>query len=420
MKVLLISAAFPPMRCGGADYTLRLCAELAASGLTVSALGPLRCADMQPHNFELCAAIETWNWASLNRILDHVRRVKPQVVDIIFTGWVYGDHPMITFLPTFIKRIDRTIRVVTHIESLGGVKRSQSPFLTAACRAICSFVVGRAGLGYEYGSLLRDSDGVIFLGERDRQMLVMAELAILEKSMVIAPPPIMPVAPPFSGVERQQAREVFAIGSDCFLIAFYGYLYPGKGVEHLFDALKQLIDSGKNVKLLIVGDAPESYVLRRAGRPDYLVELKKMCTSLGLDDYVVWTSYAPFGSASPSEHLRLADCCVLPFKDGVNQHNSSFWFTAAHELPIVTTRGEATESLFEDGKNVILSSSADAMSIAACVSRLMDDPKLRNNLGAQIGNVARRQISWSKCIRDTIAVYKGEPVPLDFAPMTND
>lgn len=410
MKVLLITAALPPMRCGGADYAMRLASELSARGMQVSVLGPQTARDLAPSDFRILPEIDRWNWSAMNKILEQIRALKPDVVDIIFTGWIYEHHPMVTFLPTFIHRVDPSIKVITHLESLGGVKRSQSKFLTAACRAICSFVVGRNGLGYEYGSLLRDSDGVIFLGDRDRDDLIAAELAVPEKSVVIPPPPIMPLAPPFTFEQRQRRRDIFAIGPEQFLLSFFGYVYPGKGIEFIFGAMKHLISSGRKVKLMIVGDAPEQAVLKGSGRPDYMDEMKAMCQGLGLSDHVVWIGYAPYGSTSHSEHLHLADCCVLPFKDGVNQHNSSFWFTAAHKLPIVTTYGATTEAIFQDERNVMFCQAADALSTAACITKLIDNVELRTALGREIGKVAEEQISWSRCIDDTIAMYNGKLV----------
>ena len=406
MKVLVISPAFPPMRSGGADFVQRLCKELATKGMTVDVITS-RGAQSTDSSFKLHPIVDDWSWGSLGNCVELIESVKPDIVDIVFTGWMYHDHPAVTFLATFGRWTRTNVRVVVHIESLGGVQKSRNSFPTTMTRALASLLAGRSNISFEYGSLLRDSDAVIMLSQRDKNELIKTNAEIKEKSVVIPPPPIMPLCDELSSEERHSLRAQLGFSDQDFVLSFYGYVYPGKGIEFLFESMSALKADGQKIKLLVVGDTPEPYVLERANRPQYLSELKNLASKLNINDDVVWTGYAPHDSELPSRHLRLSDLCVLPFESGINLHNSSFWFVAAHALPVVSTRAKDTEPEFRDGENILLCTASDKDSLTQTILRMMSDKELRSNLGFNAQILTNRSFSWEQCIEQTIDVYRG-------------
>ncbi len=180
-----------------------------------------------------------WNWQTVQKCVSIIKSLQPDLVDIVFTGWMYNDHPSITFLPTLVKQSCPGVRVVVHIESLGGIRRDKSNFARAVSRYAASLVTGRKNISYEYGTLLRDADAVITFGERDRAELIKHNAEVATKSATISPPPIMPVSITLSEKERRSERARLGLNSDSdLLLGFYGYIYPGKGIETLFEASK--------------------------------------------------------------------------------------------------------------------------------------------------------------------------------------
>lgn len=405
LKALFISAGFPPLRSGGADFIHRLASELAAREVDVSVITGDG-AVSHDALLHIHRVSQKWNWQTIQKTVSIVKQLKPDVVDIVFTGWMYNDHPSITFLSSLIKRSCPNTRVVVHIESLGGIRRDKSNFARAASRYAASLFAGRTGISYEYGSLLRDSDAIITLSERDRKELIQRESEVAEKSVTISPPPIMPVIPMLSEKERQSGRAKLGLnGARDLLLSFYGYVYPGKGIEILFEAIKLLTSSGLKVKLLLVGDVPEQYVLQREGRPDYLNDLKKLARDLQIYEQIVWSEYASYDSVEPSSKLRLSDLCVFPFNAGINQHNSSFWFAAAHGLPIVATKSATTEEIFEDRENVLFAKASNASDLADKILALHNDDDLQRRIGGNIEILANERFCWSACVDRTIDVF---------------
>ncbi len=404
---MIVSAAFPPLRTGGADFVHRLASELAAREVDVTVVTG-ESAVLHDDRIRLERVNIKWNWRTVQKCASIVQRRKPDVVDIVFTGWMYNDHPAITFLPAMIKKIAPSVRVVVHIESLGGIRRDKSNFARAASRFAASLLADRKELSYEYGTLLRDSDAIITLSERDRDELTKRHAEVGTKSATISPPPIMPVVPALSVKERHAGRARLGLKNERdLLLSFYGYIYPGKGVELLFEALKRLNVHGRNVKLLLVGDVPEQYVLDREGKPDYLEDLRKLARSLGVYERVVWSEYASYGSKEPSTKLRLSDVCVFPFTSGVNQHNSSFWFAAAHGLPIVVTKSESTEDIFVDKQNVIFAEPGNVADLGSKIDQLSKDEALKASIGHAAEKLANERFSWEAAIAHTLQIFRG-------------
>ena len=404
MKVMFISAVFPPMKTGGADFTMRLCTELATRNHEVFALGPKE-ATIQADGFTLFSDIERWNWrGGAQRCLELIDSIKPDVVDIIFAGWMYKFHPMVTFLPTFIKRVHPSIRVVIHIESFGGAYRGENGVVTNIIRTAVSLIAGRKKTSYEFGSLLRDSDHIIFLCEKDKTYLANLDQTILRKSSLIPPPPIMPIAPKPSDEERAGQRAELGITKDQCVLAYYGYIHRGKGFEILLDSVARLVRDGNDIRLLVIGGPPMQYVGDLLLFPNLVDDLKSEARKLSINERIIWTDYTPYGSDIKSRQLHLADICVLPFEAGVQLNRSSFWFAAAHALPIVTTKGQDTESVFRHEENVYLCAPADAPALASAIAHLLTDKALCRAIASNI-ELSAQSYSWEHCIERTLAAY---------------
>jgi glycosyltransferase involved in cell wall biosynthesis len=91
------------------------------------------------------------------------------------------------------------------------------------------------------------------------------------------------------------------------------------------------------------------------------------------------------GMLQPTEvvnHLAACDLLVQPYLDGVSCRRSSLMASLALGLPIVTTRGEATESIWPESGAVALVPAKDPAAMSAQVDRLLADHEQRHALGA--------------------------------------
>ena len=340
-RLLVVSAAFPPMQAGEAEHALHLCRHLAQAGVDVHVLTGTAARTEQAETFTVHSIMRDWQWRDAPRLISTLRRLRPNAVLLIYSAWAYGHHPMVTFLPPFVHSRPGRPSFVTQMEFVDG-RRSHTSLPTRVLIRAARWWTG-AGLDWFYGALLRDSDRLLVLDNRYRDNLAQIDASVMGKSTLVPPPPILSMAPREDTETRRATRTAWgAAETDC-VVAFFGYVYPGKGVEVLLRALRPL----QGVRVVIVGGEVPDHA-------DYARQMRNLAEELDVIDRVVWVGEYPPGSDTASRCLRAADVCALPFADGVTVNRSSFAAAAAHGLPTVTTQGPSLDPIFVDGENVLL------------------------------------------------------------------
>lgn len=405
MRVLVISATFPPMQSGGADYAFRYCQQLADAGMDVHVVTSAIENVVTSRSMRVYPIMRRWSWAELPRLLKIARCCNPDVVNLHFQGAIYKNHPMVTFAPTLMKRLLPHAKMVTHIESPGGARIEHWPRVTHVVRRAVARWAGTQGVDYGFGTILRDSERIIILSESHRAILAKHFAAAGDKCVLIPPPSILPVCAEVNGQARRRGRQLLQISSDEFLLAYFGYIYPFKGIETLLRAFQIVAQHRTGVRLVLIGGSNE-VMLRETNRPNYVQELKDLSQELNIAERVVWTGYYPTESDRASLYLRSADACVLPFDNGVYMNNSSFTSAAAHGLPIITTEGEILESQIINGKNALLCLPQEPQALASAIDWLIDNAELRRRLSDGALELAREWFSWEKATQRTIDTFK--------------
>jgi polysaccharide biosynthesis protein PslF len=258
---------------------------------------------------------------------------------------------------------------------------------------------------YNYGTLLRDSDAIIVLSELHRIQLERHDSAITNKCYLLPAPPLMKISS--HALAREQGRAKLDISSEQLLIAYLGYLYPGKGLETLLRAFKIVQEEKKDARLVIIGGTPD-IVLSSMGRPDYRQELLSLASELGISQYLIWTGAYETDSEEPSVYLRASDLAVLPFDQGVFLSNSSFASCAAHHMPIITTKGSFLEPQFIDGENLVLVPPKEPEQLAKTISTTLADRALLRTISAGAYQLAEKYSSWPRTTEETISIFAGE------------
>ncbi len=146
-----------------------------------------------------------------------------------------------------------------------------------------------------------------------------------------------------------------------------GRLVAAKGQHILVEAVAQLRDAGRAVRLTLVGDGPDRASLEAAVR------------DRGLAGKVV------FAGAVDQDHIRplyeQADVFALAsFAEGIPV---VLMEAMAMEIPCVTTCITGIPELIRDGVDGLLVMPSDVEALAAALARLADDPETRLRLGKQ-------------------------------------
>jgi glycosyltransferase involved in cell wall biosynthesis len=396
LRVLVISAAFPPLRGGESDQVFHLSKHLAEQGLDVQLLTVRGSEASEQLPFRVYPIMRDWSWSDLPRLVNFLRQCSPQAVLLKYSAWIYNDHPMITFAPTITKFVLPGCRFVTQFPIPDGSLPEKKSALARAIRKASATISGKANVDYHLGTLLRDSHRIIVFSENHAADLAKRLSAAKQKMLLIPPPPAMHMVTQDEGRSRKIGREMLGLRDDDFVIAYFGVLYRGKGLETLLWAFKKAAGKRKDAKLVLIGG--QANVLDGYS---YFQEICELSKKLGIERSILAREYE-WDSFDGSLYLHAADACVLPFDQGVTLNRSSFGSAVAHGLPIITTRGSTLESPFVDRSNVLLCRPKDPESMAAAIESVICDVELRQRLSQGALQMARDWFSWDKAIEQTV------------------
>lgn len=375
LRLLVISGTWPPMRCGVGDYTSMLCEHLSHLAVEVHVLTSRQARPdlrLGGHNrLEVHPVIESWNWSGLGVIRRTIAELKPDVVNLQWPTAAYGRSLAINALPAMMALQFPQIPLVTTIHELryfhAPTRLRMWPAFALSRRII---VVDPQDLKY-----------VPFAGQNGK----CSQIPIASN---------LPSTP--KGFDRAAARKRLGFKESDFVVGFFGFANPPKGLETLFAALHRLRESRPELKLLLLSQLAESVPYERR----LLAELK----SLKLEAVTLRPEYAEPRQAA--ELLATADCAALPFTDGVSVKRGSLMACLAQGLPIVTTapaRGETGE--FQHQENMLLVPARDPQALADALDLLRRDPGLRARLALGAWDLARL-FSWDDIARRQVEVFE--------------
>ncbi len=387
MKVCFITGEFPPMEGGVGDYTKELSLAMAAQGAEVCVITSSQAAGASFPPLRIFPVISRWGWGSWGKILEHIRREKPNIIHIQYQAAAYRMHPAINFLPWRLRLLPRRPLILTTFHDL------RVPYLFPKAGILREWVVTWMGLG---------CDAVIVTNVED--LLTLRRR--FENARFLSPPPIYhipigsnirPELPP--DYQRDLWRARWGVAKEDILLGHFGFLNETKGVETLVRALHRLVREGYPVKLLMVGGETGS---SDPTNVEYARRVKALIEELGLEDRVKWTGYT-----SPQEvsaNLMACDICVLPYRDGVSLRRGSLHAALIHGLPIISTHPRVAVRELVDGENIKLVNPDDPEDLASAVVELSRDPALRQKLSEGARKLSAL-FGWEGIAGETLKVY---------------
>jgi glycosyltransferase involved in cell wall biosynthesis len=403
VKIAVVTA-LPPMKLPEAEHGLRLCEALAEANNEVHVLTGANSVQVSGPGLHVTPVMRNWSWREWPRVRNFMKSVAPDAVLLFYIGAMYRFHPMITFAPTLVKRLLPQTTIVTQFSAPFGAANWRARRVSRLFRKLAEKWAG-ANVDYTFGTLLRDSDRIIVFSDSHRITLAMHDHSVSHKSVLVPPPPYLRMSSETSGACRRRICRQFRIDDDAFLIAYFGYMYPGKGLETLLESFRLALKRRPQLHLLLVGGTPES------SRPEvraYPELLQRQATDLGIQERLTWTGDYPAESDLGSVYLQAADLCVLPFDRGVYLNNSSFSAAAAHGLPILSTRADFVEPAFVHEQNVLLCPPKDPLAMSAAIEGLVDDEGLRRRLREGARRMTREWFAWERVIERTLGALRAD------------
>lgn len=392
MRIVLLTAEYPPQPGGVGDYTRCLGQTLTTHGADPLALTihDERMAVYAPGAAEPVAAAPigvrpaAWSWGCWRDIIAAIDRLRPAVLHIQYQTGAYAMHPAINLLPWRLHHLPGRPAVAVTFHDL------LEPYLFPKASLLRRYVTRR---------LAADADAVIVTNAADAAVLqqtgawgerTATTLIPIGSNIAVAPPP---------DYDRRAWRDRLGVRPDQALVAYFGLLSASKGVDLLLEA----IATGREqppARLLLIGGAATAPQDRA-----YAAAVAAQIERLGLRDRVIITG--TIDAPTVSAHLLAADSVALPFRDGASFRRGSLLAALSHGCAVITTSGPAASGALalRDGVNALLTPPGDRAALGAALARLAANPPLRARLGAAARDLAAH-FGWDAIARQHIRLYE--------------
>ena len=299
MKLLLITGSFPPMKCGVGDYSYRLVGALADDPhFKVAVLTSVAAADMAKlDGVEVFPVVKSWDLAEAPKVIKIIRAWKPDIVHIQYPTQGYGKGLLPGILPAMSFLLGTTIVQTWH----EGYSRRNAPGLFLRSVAPSGLVVVRPGYKDKLHPLLR--------------------WALWNKKCVFIPNASTIPRIDVGEQEKHELRMRY-LKSQQRLIVFFGFVYPHKGVDLLFE-----ISNPESDAIVIAGEIGDG--------GEYFQKIKRRTLTPPWLGKVTITGFLPSGEVAGL--LAAADAVILPFRDGGGEWNTSLHAAGLQGSFVITT-----------------------------------------------------------------------------------
>ncbi|MBI5206741.1 MAG: glycosyltransferase family 4 protein [Candidatus Firestonebacteria bacterium] len=382
MKLFLLSANYPPTRCGMADYAEKLYYYLKEITKVKPYIITTKLDEPgvknDPHIYRIMV-----NWDA-NENQNFLELMKKEIPDVIHIQYHEEDFPEInkvSELPFMIKQYFSKVKIVI---SLAGFDLDTSSGVLNVER------------------LVTYSDAITVTTDLDLNLVLNKFPDVKNKLFKVYDRPNI-IYDPKLRINRKKFREKFNVSSDDFLLINFGFINQNKGFEHTFHSLRLVIDNGFSVKLLIIGELHDG---KHSSLGKYFADLKNLSRELNLENNVIWAGYV--NDTVVSSYILCADASVMPFRDGISGKRSSFWSVLEHGIPAITTfpPDKCLPDGLKNGKNAILVSIDDVETLAKGIIKLVKDNKFRCELGKNGQKLVRKRYSWEMLVKELEEIYR--------------
>ncbi len=374
---MVITGTWPPMRCGVGDYTFMLCKNLAQRNFHVQVLTSRKVRpDLQLKSrtrLEVHARIDNWSWRMLSTTARAIEELKPDVINFQWPTAAYGRSLAVNWIPFYLRKKFPRLPLLTTLHEL----RYFSPWSRLRIRPA-----------------LEVSRRVILVDPQDRECVSRIYAPAAAKCCEIRLGSSLPGRP--EQFDREARRQSLGFKAKDFVVAFFGFANPPKGLENLFRALRRLRQAYPEIKLLMLSQLSDEN--------PYQGRILRDLSATALHAIATRPEYAePYLAA---EYLASADCAVLPFVDGASLKRSSLIACLVQALPLITTwPAPPGVDDFKHNVNMLLVPPEDTAALAAALERLIKNPDLRIRLSRGSADLARK-FSWKDITKRYAEVIK--------------
>jgi glycosyltransferase involved in cell wall biosynthesis len=184
------------------------------------------------------------------------------------------------------------------------------------------------------------------------------------------------------------------------VVGHVGLFYRWDRLDALIEAAKTIRDGHPNVKVLLVGDGPE------------MEKLKQTAFRLGMEREVILPGPVPRDDVAA--FIDVMDICVLPDSNAFGSPIALFEFMAMGKPCVVPDLGPMRD-VIDDNVTGIMFPRGDYSALGKALLQLVEDPALRNQIGARAKQTVFDRHTWIANARFVVQLALGESSARTFA-----
>ena len=336
---------YEPRRCGIATFTTDLCEAVAAAAPGAECFAGAMNDRAEGYRYPLRVRFEVFEKEldSYRRGADFLNFNNADVLCVQHEFGIFGGAAG-SHLLALLKEVRMPVVTTFHT-----VLRDPSP----AQRKVMEEVVRR-------------SDRVVVRARQGAAML--REIyAVPEAKVDVIPHGIPDI--PFA--DSSSCKAQFGVEGRRVLLTF-GLLGPGKGIEHVIEALPEIVRRHPQVVYLVLG-ATHPHLVAREGE-SYRLSLERLAEDRGVKEHVIF--YNRFVSLDDlKEFIGATDIYVTPYLNEQQITSGTLAYVFGAGKAVVSTRYWHAQELLAEGRGKLVPF-RDPAAIAEAVGAFLDDPVL--------------------------------------------
>ncbi len=336
---------YEPRRCGIATFTHDLCEAIAKAAPTAECIAGAVNDKVEGYKYPPRVRFEILekDLDSYRRAADFLNFNKTEILCVQHEFGIYGG-PAGSHILALLKEVRMPVVTTMHTVLQNPNQAQRKVMEELILRSDRLVVMARKG-----AEILQDTYGV-----------TVSKVDIIPHGI----PDI-----PFTDSELSKAQ--FGLEGRRVLLTF-GLLGPGKGIEHVIEALPEIVRRHPNVVYLVLG-ATHPHLVAREGE-SYRLGLERLSEERGVKEHVIF--YNRFVSlAELTEFIGATDIYLTPYLNEAQITSGTLAYVFGAGKAVVSTPYWHAQELLGEGRGKLVPF-RDPQGIATAVCEYLDDPAL--------------------------------------------
>jgi len=244
------------------------------------------------------------------------------------------------------------------------------------------------------GELVRLADGIVIMTRSSADILAREFGAPPQKLSLI--PHGVPVFDPSRAPALKKQ-----LGLDGFpILATFGLINPGKGIEYALRAMQRILVAHPDVRYLVLGETHPG--VRAWQGEKYRESLLELIRDLRMEDNVIFEDRF-LSKQELIDYLTAIDIYLTPYLNPHQMVSGTLAYAIGAGKAIVSTAYRYALELLSDGRGMVVNF-RDPDGIADCVNRLLSDPELFRRFSTRAFKQGRRMI-WPRAAQQYVRCF---------------